>query len=127
VNEFFARVAIFLIESTRNWSQPARTRLANTVGDLLWVLVASRRRVTLANLRACFPQWTEDKRHTVARQTVRNMARAVFDHSVLARGSRETCRSTGSSICMTPPTGPSSWWRRTSSGSTRAACASRWN
>jgi KDO2-lipid IV(A) lauroyltransferase len=89
VTEFLGRCAIFLIEATRNWSQAARTRVANVLGDLFWLLVFPRRRITLINLRACFPQWTEARRREVARNTFRNIARGMLDHSVLTRGSRE--------------------------------------
>jgi KDO2-lipid IV(A) lauroyltransferase len=87
---FLARVFIALIEATQHWSQAARTRLANAIGDLLWLLVLPRRRITLANLRVCFPQWSEEARRAVGRRTFRNMARAVFDHALLARAPRET-------------------------------------
>jgi KDO2-lipid IV(A) lauroyltransferase len=36
-------------------------------GDLIWVLARPRRRITLTNLRLCFPGWTEARRRAVAR------------------------------------------------------------
>jgi KDO2-lipid IV(A) lauroyltransferase len=89
MSAFFARIWIALIDSTLHWSQPARTRLANVVGDLLWWTVRPRRRIALTNLRLCFPHWSERERQAMARRTFRNMARAVFDHSVLALAPRE--------------------------------------
>jgi KDO2-lipid IV(A) lauroyltransferase len=89
VSAWLGRVLIALIESLHGWSQPARTRLANAIGDALWWLVRPRRRVALANLRACFPHWSEQDRRRVARECFRNMARAVLDHAVLARATRE--------------------------------------
>src|SRR5262245_38756835 len=86
---FFARLWIALIDSTLHWSQRARTRLANVVGDLLWWTVVPRRRIALTNLRLCFPDWSEAERRAVGRRTFRNMARAVFDHSLLALAPRE--------------------------------------
>jgi KDO2-lipid IV(A) lauroyltransferase len=59
------------------------------LGDLLWWLVAPRRRIALANLRACFPQMSERDRRALARQTFRNVARAALDHAVLWCGSAE--------------------------------------
>ncbi len=56
MTEFLARLWIGLINDTAGWSVLARARLANAIGDLLWLLVRPRRRVTLANLRACFPR-----------------------------------------------------------------------
>ncbi|MCX8004649.1 MAG: lysophospholipid acyltransferase family protein [Burkholderiaceae bacterium] len=83
------RLLIALIEATHGWSQAARTRLANVLGDLAWWLAVPRRRVALANLRVCFPQWSEARRRQVARACFRNMARALLDHAVLARAPRE--------------------------------------
>jgi KDO2-lipid IV(A) lauroyltransferase len=89
MSEFFARIWIALIDATLHWSQPARTRLASVVGDFLWWAVVPRRRITLVNLRLCFPHWSDDQRRRVGRRTFRNMARAVFDHSLLALAPRE--------------------------------------
>jgi KDO2-lipid IV(A) lauroyltransferase len=67
----------------------ARQRLGNALGEVLWLLIRPRRRVTLANLRACLPQMTERERRSLGRRLFRNIARSVLDHSVLWRGSRE--------------------------------------
>jgi KDO2-lipid IV(A) lauroyltransferase len=83
MNAFIARVWIALINSTCGWSQAARTRLGGFLGDLLWWVVVPRRRVTLANLRACFPSMSDDERRRVARRCFRNIARSALDHSVL--------------------------------------------
>ena len=89
MSEALARAWIALINTTAGWPVAARTRLANLVGDLLWLLIRPRRRITLANLRACFPQMTEEERRAVGRRLARNIARSVLDHAVLWRGSRE--------------------------------------
>lgn len=89
MNALLARLWIRLIEATVGWSQAGRTRLANVVGDLLWWTVVPRRRIALANLRACFPDWTHAQRRDVAQRCFRNMTRAVFDHALLALASRE--------------------------------------
>jgi KDO2-lipid IV(A) lauroyltransferase len=88
VTEALARAWIALINTTAGWSVKARSRLAGFIGELLWLLVRPRRRITLANLRACFPQMTEVQRRALGRQLFRNIARSVLDHSVLWRGSR---------------------------------------
>lgn len=93
MNAVLARVWIALINLTAGWSQPARTRLGNVIGDLLWWVVASRRRVTLANLAACFPDWSEERRRAVARQCVRNLARGALDHAVLWNAGRAELES----------------------------------
>jgi KDO2-lipid IV(A) lauroyltransferase len=89
MSDALARAWIALINATANWSVAARTRLANALGDVLWLLIRPRRRVTLANLRACFPQMAQDERRALGRRLFRNIARSVLDHSVLWRGSRE--------------------------------------
>ncbi|MGB2817952.1 MAG: lipid A biosynthesis acyltransferase [Burkholderiaceae bacterium] len=83
MNAFIARAWIAIINSTSNWSQAARTRLGDFLGDLLWWLVVPRRRIALANLRACFPAMDEDERRRLARRCFRNVARSALDHSVL--------------------------------------------
>ena len=89
MTEFIARLWIGLINATAGWSVQARARLANAIGDLLWLLVRPRRRVTLVNLRACFPQMPEREHAALGRRLFRNIARGVLDHSVLWRGSRD--------------------------------------
>ena len=89
MTEVLARAWIALISTTAGWSAAARARLAGLIGDALWLLVWPRRRVTLANLRACFPQMSEQERRALGRRLFRNIARSVLDHSVLWRGSRE--------------------------------------
>jgi KDO2-lipid IV(A) lauroyltransferase len=86
---WFARLWIGAICLTARWPFAARARLGRFLGDLLWWLVAPRRRVALANLRACFPQWSETERRRVARACFRYVARGVLDHAVLWKGSRE--------------------------------------
>jgi len=89
VTEALARVWIALIGVTADWSAAGRARLANLIGDVLWLFVRPRRRITLANLCACFPQMTEHERRALGRRLFRNISRSVLDHSVLWRGSRE--------------------------------------
>jgi KDO2-lipid IV(A) lauroyltransferase len=89
MNEALARLWIGLINTTAGWSMAARARLAAFLGDLLWLLVRRRRRITLTNLRACFAQLGEPERRALGRRLFRNIARGVLDHSVLWHGSRE--------------------------------------
>jgi KDO2-lipid IV(A) lauroyltransferase len=90
MSAFIAKLWIVLINATGDWSQAARTRLGTILGDLLWWAVIPRRRVTRANLAACFPQLAESERRRIARQCFRNVARAVLDHSVLWRADQGT-------------------------------------
>jgi Kdo2-lipid IVA lauroyltransferase/acyltransferase len=50
--------------------------------------VLPRRRVTLANLEACFPDMPQAERRRIARQCFRNIARSALDHSVLWKAGR---------------------------------------
>ena len=88
MNAAIARFWIALINSTCHWSQRARARLGAVLGDLLWWVVVPRRRVTLANLRACFPDMPEAERVGIARRCFRNIARSALDHSILWTGER---------------------------------------
>jgi KDO2-lipid IV(A) lauroyltransferase len=84
-----ARLLVALIERTADWSQSARSGLGFALGAVLWWLVWPRRRVALANLRLCFPDWSDAERRRVARSCFRNLARAFVDHGVLATAPRE--------------------------------------
>lgn len=88
IGALLARAWIGLINLTYGWPAARRARWAHYTGAVLWCVVGARRRVTLANLRACFPQWTPEQQHRVARQCFTNVARSVLDHAVLWQGSR---------------------------------------
>lgn len=88
MSNLLARWWIAAICLTARWPFAWRARLGNLIGDVLWWLVAPRRRVALANLRACFPDWPEARRRQVARDCFRAVARSVLDHAVLWKGSQ---------------------------------------
>jgi Kdo2-lipid IVA lauroyltransferase/acyltransferase len=90
IGRLSAKLWIALINATSNWSQGARTRLAGLIGDLLWWVVLPRRRITLTNLRLCFPALDEQQRTHIARRCFRNIARSGLDRSVVAKGERPT-------------------------------------
>ena len=90
IGRLSAKLWIALINATSNWSQGARTRLAGLIGDLLWWVVLPRRRITLTNLRLCFPALDEQQRTHIARRCFRNIARSGLDRSVVAKGERTT-------------------------------------
>lgn len=83
-----ARGAIALMERAARWSPPARARFGRLLGGLLWTLAAPRRRITLVNLRLCFPELSDAERAALGRRTFGNLARALIDHGVLARADR---------------------------------------
>lgn len=84
-----AAFGIHLINLTSRWPARARRLLAHALGDLGWALVGSRRRVTRANLKACFPELADNARRRMERRVFRNLARATVDHSVLWKGHPE--------------------------------------
>ncbi|WP_310626258.1 lysophospholipid acyltransferase family protein [Limnohabitans sp.] len=53
------------------------------LGDLLWVVIPSRRRVVQTNLRVCFAHLSEAERDALARQTFVHFAQAWLDRSWL--------------------------------------------
>jgi KDO2-lipid IV(A) lauroyltransferase len=89
VTRWLARRWIGLINGTLAWPVSRRARLARWLGDLLWFVVPRRRRIALANLQACFPEWSVPQRARTGRALFRNMARALLDHAVLWLGSRD--------------------------------------
>jgi KDO2-lipid IV(A) lauroyltransferase len=62
------------------------------LGQVLYVLVASRRKVVLTNLTLCFPAWSTDQRRRCARQSFVYFAQAWLDRGWLWHGSANTTR-----------------------------------
>jgi len=89
VDLWAAGIGIGLINQTARWSARGRERLARVIGDLGWRVVGSRRRVALANLKACFPGLDDAAREQLGRRVFHNLTRATIDHSVLWKGSRQ--------------------------------------
>jgi KDO2-lipid IV(A) lauroyltransferase len=89
VDLWAAALCIAVINGTARWPAWARRHLADVLGNLGWYLVASRRRVTLANLRACFPGLGESAWQQLGRRVFGNLARATIDHAVLWKGNQQ--------------------------------------
>jgi KDO2-lipid IV(A) lauroyltransferase len=89
VNAAIARFWIALVNASRRWPTRTRERLAAVLGTLLWLVVARRRHIALANLRACFPELAPAQRRALARRLFRRMARGVLDYGVLWNADRE--------------------------------------
>jgi Kdo2-lipid IVA lauroyltransferase/acyltransferase len=53
------------------------------LGLIAYALVRERRRVTLTNLRLCFPGWSESERRRVARRHFQAVGRAALEHGIL--------------------------------------------
>lgn len=71
---------------------PIIGRLGVLIGDLLFLYKKKRRNITLTNLRLCFPHWSEEQRHAVAKQHFQNYARSVLERGILWWGSQARLR-----------------------------------
>ncbi len=58
-------------------------RLGEAIGSFLYAYKKKRRHITLTNLRLCFPEWSEEKRETVAKQHFQAYARSVLERGIL--------------------------------------------
>jgi KDO2-lipid IV(A) lauroyltransferase len=71
------RVVLFLLWCLR-WLPPTWVRaLGRGLGSLLFLF--GRRRVTLINLRKCFPEWSEAERVRVGREVFRNLSASALE------------------------------------------------
>lgn len=77
------RAALGLLWLLRFLPSAWQWRLGNTLGNLLYRLGRSRRRVVLRNLAACFPEMTEPARVALAQGHFRALAVALVDFSNL--------------------------------------------
>ncbi|MDP3844214.1 MAG: lipid A biosynthesis acyltransferase [Oxalobacteraceae bacterium] len=62
---------------------PLLGRFGSGVGSLLFVLLRSRRHITLTNLRLCMPELSEAERLALARQHFQAYSRSVWERSIL--------------------------------------------
>ena len=71
---------------------PVLGRFGVLVGNLCYLAMPGRRQITLTNLRLCFPEWTEARRRTVAREHFQAYARSVLERSILWWSSEQRVR-----------------------------------
>lgn len=62
---------------------PVLGRFAKGVGSVLFLLLRSRRRIALINLRLCMPELTEAARVELARQHFQAYTRSIFERAIL--------------------------------------------
>jgi len=84
-----SRFWIAVIKSLRHMPVSARSALAGFLALLFWIAIPKRRRVTLTNLRLCFPNKTDAERKKIAKSFYRKLMRAALDHGVLWSGTLE--------------------------------------
>ena len=71
---------------------PIFGRLGEAIGALCFVLLRSRRRVALTNLRLCMPELSEQERKQLARKHFQDYARSILERSILWWGSEARLR-----------------------------------
>ncbi|MRT31672.1 lipid A biosynthesis acyltransferase [Herbaspirillum sp. CAH-3] len=62
---------------------PILGRLGEALGWLLYIYMRPRRRITLINLRLCFPEKTEQERRLLARRHFQAYARSALERGIL--------------------------------------------
>ncbi|MEN3291381.1 MAG: Kdo2-lipid lauroyltransferase/acyltransferase [Burkholderiales bacterium] len=62
---------------------PLLGRFGEAVGTLLFVLVRSRRAITLTNLRLCMPELSEVERRAIAKKHFQAYARSILERGIL--------------------------------------------
>lgn len=62
---------------------PLLGRLGEGIGSLLFHTIASRREITLTNLRLCLPELSEAERRSIAKQHFQAYARSILERSIL--------------------------------------------
>lgn len=87
------RLGLGILRLVSRLPWPVLRALGSLTGDIAWHLAGERRRVTLTNLRLCFPGWTEAERRRVARDHFRYFMRSFLDRFVFWHGSPDRIRS----------------------------------
>jgi KDO2-lipid IV(A) lauroyltransferase len=62
---------------------PVLGRLGEGIGTLLFLVMRSRRRITLINLALCMPELSDDQRKDIARKHFESYARSVLERGIL--------------------------------------------
>lgn len=87
------RIGVVLFWLLHHLPLPVLARIGSGLGSLLYVLVRPRRRIALANLRACFPQRSPADVAALTRAHFQVAARAMLERGVLWWGSAERIRA----------------------------------
>jgi Kdo2-lipid IVA lauroyltransferase/acyltransferase len=57
--------------------------LSQVIGTILWHGAGARRKIALRNLALCFPEWSDEKRQSVAKAHFKEFVRSFFDRFIL--------------------------------------------
>lgn len=71
---------------------PVLAVLGEGIGMLAYATMRARRRITLTNLRLCFPEKSRAERHAIARQHFRYYGRSIMERGILWWGSEKRLR-----------------------------------
>ncbi len=91
--EPFTRAGLAVLRAIARLPYQAVRRIGEAVGTLAWLLAASRRRITLINLRLCFPDWSEAQRRRVAHAHFRYFMRSFFERFIFWQATPERIRA----------------------------------
>lgn len=87
------RLAIFFLWLLHFLPSWALIRLGNGLGRVLYLVAIPRRRITLTNLRLCFPSLSEAERIALAKRHFALFGRTFIERTVLWWGSAERIRA----------------------------------
>lgn len=62
---------------------PVLGRVGKGIGTLLFIQMRERRRITMTNLRLCFPALSESQRRRIAREHFQGYARSILERGIL--------------------------------------------
>lgn len=62
---------------------PVLGRIGEAIGSLLFVVIPSRRHITLTNLRLCLPETPESERRAIAKRHFQVYARSMLERGIL--------------------------------------------
>jgi KDO2-lipid IV(A) lauroyltransferase len=61
---------------------PVLAALGRALGSLLWRVARSRRKVAMANIRLCFPDWSEERRLALGLEHFQWLSRSLLERSL---------------------------------------------
>lgn len=77
------RIFLLVMQWVARFPLPWVRGLGWVLGQVLFILLAGRRRVVLVNLALCFPQWTQPQRGACARRVFVHVAQSWLDRGWL--------------------------------------------
>jgi KDO2-lipid IV(A) lauroyltransferase len=93
MGERIERAGLALLRAVSRLPYPVLRRLGNAIGWLAWWVAVPRRRIALANLAACFPDWPQARREAIAREHFRFYVRSFLDRFIFWYGAPERVRA----------------------------------